>query len=131
MFGNWIKPFFIVAGLYDGILGLAFLLFSESIFQSFGVPPPNHPAYVHFPALLLLIFAAMFFRIARDPIANRELILYGVALKVAYCGSVFWYQANGGVPSMWIPWAWADIVFLVLFLVAWKNIRVTRAARNG
>lgn len=118
---SWIKPLFIIAGLYDGILGIAFLFFARSIFQGFGIEPPNHLAYVKFPALLLLIFAAMFFRIACDSAKNRELILYGVGLKAAYTGTVFWYQVTQGVPFMWIPWAWADLVFLVLFLVAWKS----------
>jgi hypothetical protein len=119
---GWIKPFFMVAGLYDGLLALAFLFFSGSIFAGFGVEPPNHPAYVHFPALLLLIFAAMLFRIASDPARNRELILYGIALKIAYSGTAFWYQLAGGIPFMWVAWAWADVAFLVLFVVAWKGL---------
>jgi hypothetical protein len=24
-----------------------------------------------------------------------------------------------GVPTMWVPWAWLDLVFLVAFLMAW------------
>jgi len=43
-------------------------------------------------------------------------------LKVAYCGTAFWYQVTGGIPFMWIPWAWADLGFLVLFVVAWKKL---------
>jgi len=125
---SWIKPFFIVAALYDGVLGVAFLFFSGAIFQSFAVTPPNHPAYVQFPALLLLIFAAMFFAIARDPVRNRDLIWYGIGLKIAYSGSVFFHQMTGGVPFMWQPWAWADVVFLVLFFVAWKSLG-TQAAK--
>ena len=73
-----LKPFFILAALYDAILGIAFLFFSAAIFQAFGVTPPNHLAYVQFPALLLLVFAAMFYRVATDPVRNRELILYGI-----------------------------------------------------
>ena len=122
MQANWIKPLFIIAAIYDGVLGIAFLLFSGILFQSFGVEPPNHLAYVQFPALLLIVFAAMFVRIAKDPVANRELILYGVALKVSYCGLTFWYQAFGGVPFMWLPWAWADSIFLVLFAMAWRVV---------
>jgi hypothetical protein len=122
MQASWIKPFFIVAALYDAVLGLAFLFFAGSIFQAFAVTPPNHPAYVQFPALLLIIFGAMFFAIARDPVKNRDLIWYGIGLKIAYCGSVFFHQVTGGVPFMWQPWAWADLVFLALFFVAWRSL---------
>lgn len=119
---NWIRPLFIVAGLYDGLLGLVFLFFAPQIFQAYGVTPPNHWGYVQFPALLLIVFGIMFFRIAADPVRNREMIWYGVGLKLAYCGTVFYYQIVTGLPSMWIPWAWADLAFLVLFLVAWKSV---------
>jgi hypothetical protein len=127
---NWVKPLFIIAGLYDAVLAIAFLFCASAIFQWYGVPPPNHLAYVKFPALLLLIFAAMFFRIAGDPVKNRDLIPYGIALKIAYCGTAFWYQITQGVPFMWIPWAWADFVFLVVFLIAWKSITPVATVRN-
>src|SRR5437773_5261171 len=122
MQAGWIKPLFIVAALYDAVLALAFLFFAGAIYQWFGVTPPNHPAYVQFPALLVLIFAALFFAIARDPVKNRDLIWYGVALKTAYSGTVFYHQLAGGVPFMWLPWAWADLVFLVVFVLAWKSL---------
>lgn len=127
---NWIRPLFILAGLYDGVLAVAFLFFASSIFQWFGVEAPNHPAYVKFPALLLLIFAAMFFRVANDPAKNRELILYGVGLKGAYSGTAFWYQITQAMPFMWIPWAWADLLFLGLFLLAWKSLAPVPGAGN-
>ena len=117
----WIRPLFVVAGLYDGILSLAFLFFPLAIFQWFEVTPPIHVGYVQFPALLLLIFAAMFFRIAVNLLGNCDLIPYGIALKAAYSGLVFWHDFTGGVPSMWIPWAWLDVMFMVLFLVAWRQ----------
>ena len=123
---NWIKPLFIIAGLYDAVLAIAFLFFASALFEWFGVRPPNHLGYVKFPALLLLIFAAMFFRVAIDPVKNRDLIPYGIALKIAYCGTVFWYHFTGGVPSMWIPWAWADLAFLIVFVIAWKSTALSR-----
>lgn len=116
---QWIRAVFVIAGIYDGMLGLAFLLMPEAIFAFYGVTPPNHMAYIEFPAFLLAIFAIMFFRIAMDPVRFRELMLYGAGLKVAYCSLVFKYVMTDGVPAMWIPWAWLDLVFLVVFLLAW------------
>jgi hypothetical protein len=120
---KWLKPLFVIAGLYDGILGLAFLFFAMPLYEVFGVTPPNHVGYVQFPALLLLIFAAIFFRIASDPVRNRSLIVYGIALKVSYSGLVFWHEVTAGIPSMWIPWAWVDLGFLILFIVALRQTR--------
>jgi hypothetical protein len=117
----WIRNTFLAAGIYDGALGLLFLVAPYFAFNRFDVPPPNHPAYVQFPAALLIIFAAMFFRIAADPVRNRDLIVYGMGLKFAYVCLAFYYQLTQGIPTMWIPWAWFDLIFLVLFFLAWRT----------
>ena len=123
-----IKPFYIISGLYDAVLGLAFLVAPASIFAMYAVDPPNHMAYVQFPALLLILFGIMFFRIAMDPVKNRDLILYGCGLKVSYCSMVFYYMSTTGVPAMWVPWAYADLVFLVLFIITWRGLGQQAAA---
>ena len=120
---RWIRIMFVVAGLYDAVLGAGFLFFGPRLFELFEVTPPNHFGYVQFSALLLLVFAAMFIRIATDPVRQRELILYGCGLKISYIGTVYWHQLSAGVPAMWLPWAWADLGFLVLFGVAWWQLK--------
>ena len=119
---KWVRLLFVIAGLYDGILGIAFIVMPGEIFAFYGVEPPNHMAYVQFPALLLIVFAAMFFRIAANPARNRELILYGCGLKLSYCAMAFFYDLSSGIPSMWVPWAWADLVFLLLFFMSWISL---------
>ena len=118
---GWIKALFVIAGIYDGLLGVGFLFGGLSIFAAAHVTPPNHIGYIQFPALLLIIFGIMFFRVAADPIKNREVMLYGVALKASYCGVTFWHNLHGGIPTMWMPFAWADLAFLILFLIAWRQ----------
>ncbi|MBL7131470.1 MAG: hypothetical protein ISS45_08745 [Candidatus Omnitrophica bacterium] len=120
---KWIKPLFIVAGLYDGILAALFLIVPTQLFGAANIPLPNHLGYIQFPALLLIVFAIMFFNIARDPIANRNLILYGILLKVAYCGVIFPYWLVGNVPSIWVPFAFFDLGFLIIFIIANMNLK--------
>jgi hypothetical protein len=127
MNGTLIKAIFTAAGIYNGVLGFIFLFFAPSIFNSFGITPPNHFGYIVFPALLMLVFAAMFFRIASAPARYRDMIPYGVGLKAAYAGTVFWYQFQGNVPAMWVPLAWIDTAFLVLFLMARRKVRASPA----
>ncbi|MDH3339266.1 MAG: hypothetical protein OEM76_15785, partial [Gammaproteobacteria bacterium] len=93
-----VKGLFIIAAIYDGVLGLLFLIAPGLAFEMFEVVPPNHFGYVQFPALLLLIFAAMFYRVSQDPVPNRFIMLYGVALKTSYSGIVFYYMLTTGVP---------------------------------
>lgn len=114
-----IRVLFAVAAVYDGVLGLAFLIAGESLFERFGVTPPNHWGYIQFPALLLITFGLMFWQIANDPGRNRNLIPYGVGLKVSYCAVVFYHWLGAGIPPLWKPFAVADLVFAVLFVWAY------------
>ena len=115
-----IAALFLIAALYDGGLGAAFLMAPGLLYRLGGVPPPNHWVYVQFPAALLLIFALMFVAIARDPIKNRGLIIYGFLLKLSYCGMMFWYWFTAGVPDLWKPFAVIDLVMGALFLWSYR-----------
>jgi len=118
-----VRLVFAVAGLYDGLLGLAFLIAGQEIFTHFAVTPPNHWGYVQFPALLLIVFALMFFQVALAPRRHRNLMPYGVGLKLSYCAVAFLHWFGAGIPGLWKPFAIADLVFAVLFVWA---IQVTR-----
>lgn len=126
---KWIPVLFWVAAAYDGVLGLAFLAAPARLFELLDVTPPNHFGYVHFPAALLVVFALMFVAIALDPERNRNLVPFGVLLKVSYCGVVFAHWFTAGVPTIWKPFAVMDVLFLVLFLMAYKRIGGNSVAR--
>jgi hypothetical protein len=115
-----IAALFLIAALYDGGLGAAFLLAPGLVYRLGDVAPPNHWAYVQFPAALLLIFALMFVAVARDPIKNRGLIIYGFLLKLSYCGMVFWHWFTAGIPDLWKPFAVIDLVMGALFLWSYR-----------
>jgi hypothetical protein len=117
-----VSVLFLLVAAYDGLLGTAFLLAPMSIFQWYGVAPPNHAGYVQFPALLLILFALMFIQIALDPVRHRNLIPYGIGLKTAYCGVVFSYWLTTGVPSMWRPFAVIDAVTGILFVWVYVHL---------
>lgn len=114
---------FAAAALYDGILGVLFLVAADSVFARFQVTPPNHYGYVQFPAALLIVFALMFVAIARSPRENRTLIPYGILLKVSYCGVVFFHWYTTDIPYIWKPFALIDLLFLVLFVWAYISLR--------
>ncbi len=115
----WIPVLFGLAALYDGLLGLVFLIVPGYPFQYFDVPPPNHFGYVQFPAAVLMIFTLMFVRIAADPRRHRELIPYGILLKVAYVAVSGWHWFSAGIPGMWKPFAVIDAITAALFVVAY------------
>lgn len=118
----WITALFVVSALYDGILGIVMLIAPGAIYRFFDVTPPNHWAYVQFPAGLVIVFALLFWAVARAPEANRNLIPYGILLKVCYCSVAFGWWIVRGIPSMWKPFAILDLVFMAFFVSAYASL---------
>lgn len=123
---EWVRPLFLLAAVYDIVLGLVFALGFKSIMPRFQVPLPNHDAYVQLPAALIAIFGIGFWYVARDPKRNRDLIRLGVMLKLAFSGIVLWHYAAGTMPAMWVPFAVADLAFLAAFLMALAALKEPR-----
>ena len=68
-----------------------------------------------------MVFGLMFAAIARRPRENRNLIPYGILLKVSYCGVAGYHWLVTGIPALWKPFVVIDLVFLVLFLLAYRS----------
>jgi hypothetical protein len=122
MIPSWIRPLFVVAAIYDIVLGIGYIVLQERIFTWFQITPPNHPGYVMWGAAVVLIFGIGFALVARNPVRNRDLIVLGILFKLAYSGTVLGYQFLGTIPWMWVPWAYADLVFAALFIMALRSL---------
>lgn len=117
-----IRPLFYLAALYDGFFGLVFVIAPTWALGTVGVPVPYHVGFIQFPAALLIVFAIMFFVVARRPMENRNLIPYGIMLKVSYCAVIFPYWILGRMTIIWKPFAIADLVFALLFWLAHQKL---------
>ena len=115
-----IRGVFAVAGIFDLFVGLLFLVFGGRIFDVYGITRPNHPGYIEFPALLLLVFGVLMIHISRNPARYRSFMWYGMGLKASYAGVVFYHLLAADIPFMWVPFAVMDLVFLVLFYISWR-----------
>lgn len=121
-----VRALFVLAAAYDGLLGLLFLIAAPRVYSWAGITPPNHWGYIHFPAGILVLFGYMFLAIALRPVENRNLIPYGILLKVCYVGTVAWHWTHGDIPPMWKYFAGADTLFALLFF--WAMVRIEEAA---
>ncbi len=123
---------FWLSGIYDGVLGLLFLVIPATVFEWYKGAPPNHFAYVQFPGALAVIFALMFFEVARDPMRHRDLVGYGALYKLAFSGVAIGYWLTRGLPDPWKPLAIIDLISLVLFAWAYLSLgQPERAAPAG
>ncbi len=118
-----IRLLFAVSGLYDFIIGFVFLVLGPQLFDAAKIPHPNHWAFVQFGALLLVIFGTMFLTIAYQPFANRNLIPFGMLLKVSYCGLAAYWWASTDIPWLFKPFAVIDAVMLIAFIWAYFALR--------
>ena len=117
-----IKKLFVIAALYDFILGVIFLVAWKQVYNYFGVTLPNHDGYVQFGAALVAIFGVGFWFVAQNPERNRNIIKMGVLLKIAYSSVVLSHHFFGSVPGVWVPFAWCDLIFLTLFVAALRSL---------
>ena len=113
-----------IAGLYDGGLGAIFVFAAPAVFSYFQVPVPSHWGYVHFAVAMLMIFGLMFFIAAANPAGNRNLIGFGMLLKIAYVSVVSYHWMHGDVPSIFKLFLVVDIAWF--FVLGWVFYAVGR-----
>lgn len=112
------RTFFLLAAIYDIVLGLLFLVFGEAILEAIGMDLPPHSAYINLAAVFVVVQGLSYWFVFRDPLANLGMVRVGVLYKLAYSGLALYYLVIGQLPSVfWIPWALADALFLVGFVL--------------
>jgi hypothetical protein len=118
-----IKTVFLVAALYDIILGIVFGLFFKQVYNSFGTELPNHAGYIQLAAAFILTFGIGFYFVYKDPVRNRAIVTLGVLMKLGFVVVVLGHLLIDSVPSFFIPFALMDIVFLLLFMYTQTAIK--------
>jgi hypothetical protein len=124
---SFFRRLFLVAGLYDLILGATFFFFYPRIYNYFGITLPNHPEYVQAPALFIVILGIMFFYIYRNMTKNVDMVKIGILSKAAYSGLAFYHYHFTSLPVIFVIFAWFDLAFLVLFVL---YLRQSKASKN-
>jgi hypothetical protein len=119
------KRLFLVAGLYDFVLGAIFFFFYVSLYGYLGITLPNHPEYVQAPALFIVILGIMFFYIYRNMYKNVDMVKIGILSKAAYSGLAFYHYLFTSLPVIFVVFAWFDLAFLILFVMFLRFARVS------
>lgn len=113
----WIKYLFAFVGCVEFAVGLSFIFLPGLIFQFSGIAPVS-PEYVQLPAYLIMVFGLMMFQIARNPVGNREMIIYPVLFKASFIGVVFYNHLFGRISLLWIVFVGFDLVYVAGFIIA-------------
>jgi hypothetical protein len=112
------KPFFLVAALYDGILGAVFFLFYNPLFHALGIALPNNTSYIHITTAYIFVQGVSYWFVYRNPLKNVDIVKVGIVYKIIYVGLALYYLAIGQLLSAVFAWlAVTDLIFLAFFVL--------------
>jgi formate/nitrite transporter FocA (FNT family) len=115
------RALFLVAAVYDVVLGIVFTFFYRSAFGILGIADklPESGAYLSLIGAFLFVIGVAYYLIYRgDLLRNRDLVTVGALYKLAYCLIAFVYAAIGQVPHMIFVFLFGgcDLIFFILMI---------------
>jgi hypothetical protein len=115
---RWFRALFLVAALYDAVLGAAFFLLYVPIYRMLGADlPPGVASYLQLSAGFVFVQGIGYWLVYRDLLRNTDLVKVGIVYKLIYSGVVFRYLAVGQLPHASFAWfAVCDLLFIVGFV---------------
>ncbi len=123
MGAGYFKRLYLIAALYDLILGFGFLLFYKIIYKVLGMNLPENPAYLSLCAIMIGIYGILLFMIYKNPEKSKGMIVYAILIKFAFVAVVLYYWLFVGSEYVDVPFriiAGIDLVFGLLFLNSLK-----------
>jgi hypothetical protein len=114
---KFFKMFFLVAALYDMVLGGVFFLFYGPVFEMMGVELPNNASYIHLNAGFVFVQGVGYWFVYRNMVRNVDLVKVGIIYKTVYTLVAVYYFAIGQLPDAIFAWfALFDVLFIVGFI---------------
>jgi hypothetical protein len=116
--GSGWRTFFLIAALYDIVLGIAFFFLFDPLFAALGIALPNNTSYIHLTAGFVFVQGLGYWFVYQDPPANLGIVKLGIVYKTVFAGLAFFYLAIGQLlhPAFLI-FAVADLAFLAGFVL--------------
>jgi hypothetical protein len=114
---NFYKALFLVAALYDGVLGAVFFFLYSPLFEALGIALPNNTSYIHLTAGFVFVQGVGYWFVYRRMLQNIDLVKLGVIYKGIYSLVAVYYLATGQLLNAIFAWfALGDVLFLVGFV---------------
>ena len=115
---RFFRGVFLVAAVYDLVLGVVFLFLYPWAYAALGIPSPTEPAYLQLAAAFVLVQGIMYVLVYRNLEGNRDLILVGAIYKAAYAAISLFHLGLGDLPHpTFALFGVLDLGFLALFVM--------------
>ncbi len=118
------RTLFLIAALYDFVLGFLFFIFWQPIFDNIlKIPYPNYPAFYHSSTAFIFCMGIGFYFVYRDMYRNTDMVKLGILFKLAYTGLSFYYVFVQNMPWVFSIFGFLDIIFAVFFMLFLGAVR--------
>jgi hypothetical protein len=116
---------FLIASLYDFVLGFIFFIFLRFFFESlFKIPFPLYPAFFQAAAAFVFVMGIGFYLVYRNMYRNIDIVKVGIAFKLIYTGLAFYHVFIEGMPWIFSVFGFLDIIFIVFFIIFLRAVRM-------
>ena len=130
---KYYKGLFLVAAVYDIVLGVVFTFFPKSAFDLVGIPEksPEFVGYLSLIGAFLFVIGVAYYLIYRGDLKkNRDLILIGTLYKFAYFSIAIYYFAIGNIPHIIFLGLFGVIDFIMFILMVECYRTVSKTSSN-
>ncbi len=113
---NFFKKLFLIAAIYDFILGFGFLFLYKSVYSYFNITLPVYPMYLQLSAAFVFAMGIGYYFIYKNLYRNIDLVKLGIVYKLVYAGFAIYFFVAGLAHILFLWFGIFDIIFLVLFV---------------
>ena len=108
---------FLIAALYDFVLGLVFFIFLGYFFENiFKMPYPLYPGFFRGAAAFVIVMGIGFYYVYRNMYRNIDIVKLGIIFKIVYTGLAFYHVFFENIPWIFSVFGFLDIIFIVFFV---------------
>lgn len=130
---KYYRGLFLIAAIYDFILGIVFTFFPELPFNLLKIPEklPHFVGYIRLIGAFLFVIGVAYYLIYKgDFQKNRDLIVIGALYKFAYFSITFFYFVAGSIPHFLFFAVFGIVDLIMLGLMAECLLFLKKSNKN-
>ena len=113
---SFFRGLFLVAAVYDLILGLAFFFFYKPVYAYFNITLPDYPVYLQMAAAFVIAMGVGYYYIYKNLYRNIDLVKLGIVYKFVYSVLVGYFYFVDVANVVFFRFAIIDAAFMFLFI---------------